>query len=156
MNRLDVLKASLAKKEAKLDERFESRFDLQRQTNGQPMNDKRNGQAFFKKCDKSDDAIRNQMKEVEKTKNAIEREEWKQKHCELVKDRLPAPILELIEQGVLRQWRKFPHICFVEGVEKGRIMWKEGKLLNAYYSSIPTTEQKDKFKNVYNQLKEAI
>jgi len=156
MTRLKILKASLEKKEAKLNERFEVRFDLQRQTNGQPMNDKRNGQAFFKQCNKKDDAIRNQMKEIEKTKEAIEREEYKIKEVEAAKENLPSVVLEAIEQGILKQWRKFPHICFVEGVEKARIIWKDGKLLNSYYLSIPTPEQKEVFKTVYNKLRQAI
>lgn len=48
-NRLQVLENSLVKKEAELQRRFDNHFNTWKQTNGQPMNDKRGGGAFFKR-----------------------------------------------------------------------------------------------------------
>ena len=70
--RLEVLKASLVKKEAELDRRMQAHFDTVKEANGQPLNDKRNGQATLNKWEKQNDAIRNQQAEIEKTKRAIE------------------------------------------------------------------------------------
>ena len=73
--RLEILKESLIKKEQQLEARFDARFKHQEITNGQPMNDKRNGYSWFAKKDKLDDAIRNQMASIEKTKEAIAKED---------------------------------------------------------------------------------
>ena len=54
--RLEVLKASLVKKEAELDRRMQAHFDTVKQANGQPLNDKRNGQATLNKWDKQNNA----------------------------------------------------------------------------------------------------
>jgi len=75
--KLKILKASLINKEAILDQRFETHFASVAQANGQPLNDKRNGQATLNKWDKQSDAIRNQKESIEKTKRAIEKEEGK-------------------------------------------------------------------------------
>ena len=64
--RLEMLKASLVKKEAELDRRMQAHFDTVKQANGQPLNDKRNGQATLNKWEKQNDAIRNQQVEIEK------------------------------------------------------------------------------------------
>ena len=55
--RLEVLKASLVKKEAELDRRMQAHFDTVKEANGQPLNDKRNGQATLNKWDKQNEAI---------------------------------------------------------------------------------------------------
>lgn len=56
--RLGILKASLAKKEARFNERLQHHFDTVAQANGQPLNDKRNGRATLNKWDKQSDAQR--------------------------------------------------------------------------------------------------
>ena len=43
--KLEILKNSLAKKEQELQRRFDVHFATVKQANGQPLNDKRNGQA---------------------------------------------------------------------------------------------------------------
>ena len=150
--RTDVLKASLEKKEAKLNDLFENQFSHWKQTNGQPMNDKRSGASHFKKSDKNDDAIRNQLAEIEKTKKAIEKEAVKVEQSKFVKNSLPPSIVELLDSGKITQWRKFPDTFFVKGVDKGRFQYKDGVLSNRYYRDIPTQEQKAIFKDLYNTL----
>ena len=57
--RLEILKQSLAKKEQELQRRFDEHFATVKQANGQPLNDKRNGQATLNKWEKQNNAIRN-------------------------------------------------------------------------------------------------
>ena len=115
--RFEILKASLAKKEAKFDAKINEHFATVAQANGQPLNDKRNGQATMNQWEKQNNALRNLQAGIEKTKRAIEIEERKIAGIERSKDFIPAEILALAESGELNQWRKYPHIFFVEGVD---------------------------------------
>ena len=76
-NKREILKNSLVKKEKALDEKFDNHFATVRQANGQPLNDKRNGQATLNKWERQSDSIRTQKASIEKTKRAIEIEEGK-------------------------------------------------------------------------------
>ncbi|WP_185246658.1 hypothetical protein [Chryseobacterium bernardetii] len=140
-NRLEILENSLVKKEAELQKRFDNHFDTWKLTNGQPMNDKRSGGAFFKKIEKQNDSIRNQQTSIEKTKNAIEREKGKIANVEA--QSIPAELQELIDSGKITQWRKYPNRFFVVGVEKARLVWleKEKQLAHQYLNQIPNKEQ---------------
>jgi hypothetical protein len=113
--KLEILKQSLAKKEQELQRRFDVHFATVKQANGQPLNDKRNGQATLNKWERQNDAIRTAKESIEKTKRAIEFEEGKIKGVEHVNNFIPKEILELVESGVLVQWRKHPHTFFVAG-----------------------------------------
>jgi hypothetical protein len=76
--KLEILKQSLAKKE----EQLNAKFDTQtvKQANGQPLNDKRNGQATLNKWERQNEGIRQFKKAL--TKQAIEIEEGKIKGVE--------------------------------------------------------------------------
>ena len=154
MSRLDALSASLVKKEARLAALLDSHFDTVKATNGQPMNDKRNGPAHFKKVEQQNDAIRKANAEIDKTKSAIERERLKIAGVGLANETMPKPILDAILSNKITQWRKHPNRFFVFGVEKGRLIWvaKEGKLFSSYTASIPTGEQKQTFQAVAREL----
>jgi len=154
--RLEILNGSLVKKNAKLDTMFSNHFATVREANGQPLNDKRNGQATLNKWDRQSDAIRNQQLEVKKTEEAIEREEGKIIETSVALDVFPVSIKKLIHSGVLIQWRKHPHIMFVDGVDKARILWKGGKLMHKYVSSIKDKDQYRKFAKIFNQLNKEI
>lgn len=154
-NRLDILKASLDKKTAKLDALIQAHFDTVKQANGQPLNDKRNGHATLNKWQKQNDAIARQQAETEKTKRAIEAEEYKIRKCEAAV--YPACFEPLITDGTLVQWRKYPNRFFVRGVDKARIIWDDKKgLLNSYYKAIPNQEQQELFKAVWYRLKDEL
>ena len=151
--RLDILKNSLIKKGTILDSKISNHFSTVALANGQPINDKRNAKAVFKMRNKQNDAIRTQFKEVEKTERAIEREENKIKNIEDYKEHLPSSIVEMIEKGILIQWRKYPRIFFVKGVDKARIFWnKEKKLVSYKFINELQTEQRHVFTNVYRSL----
>lgn len=158
MNRIYILKESLRKKEnnffGKLDELYK---DVKR-TNGQPLNDKKGGDKTFKRWGKYNSQLEKIENEIERTKEAIEREESKNKLVEKEKNNFPNPILTLINEGVLKQWRKYPHILFVEGVEKGRIIWDKDKKLvfHKFFSQIKDVEGKRKFMQIYNYLNKKI
>lgn len=156
--RLEILKASLVKKETLLNEKFDQHFKTVKQANGQPLNDKRNGQATLNKWERQNEALRTLQAGIERTKQAIELEENTIKGVEKTKDLLPKEIQDLIESGELIQWRKYPNICFVKDVAKARIIWDKKKKVVAYkfYSSITDDEQKRVFRFTYNKLALAL
>lgn len=149
--RLEILKASLAKKEAKFNERLQNHFDTVKQANGQPLNDKRNGRATLDKWDKQSDALRALEGSIQRTKDAIEREENKIASASLVT--LPAYMQQAISDGLITQWRKFPRFFFVNGVKHGRIVLDEktGLIAHRYLSKI-SKEEYPIFRDVFNGL----
>ena len=156
--RLEILKASLVKKEAALDAKFTAHFADVKRANGQPLNDKRNGHVTLNRWDKQSDGIRKAQAEIQKTKDAIEFEEGRIRGCEYVKDMLPKEILALVESGELIQWRKHPNTFFVEGVDKARIVWDDNKkqVAHKYTSAITDKDQWSKFVKVFNPLGKAL
>ena len=156
MSRLEILQKSLAKKENVLADKLGAHFDSVKQANGQPLNDKRNGQATMSKWDKQSQGIANQIKEIEKTQNAIEREQAKINGCEAVKSELPQILLDLLADGKITQWRKYPNRFFVVGVEKARMVYdfKTGLISHSYVNQIKDKEQFNAFKELYNHINE--
>lgn len=158
MSRLDILKASLEKKQAKFDKKLDEHFADVRSANGQPLNDKRNGASTMRRWDKQNDSLSNIQKEIEKTKSAIEYEEGKLIDIAGNKSRMPKEITELIDNGTLKQWGKYPHIMFVDGVDKARIIWDDKKkvVMHKFANTLTDKEQRSKFVQVYNSLHAAI
>ena len=70
-SRLEILKVSLEKKERILESRFDSHFEDVKNANGQPLNDKKNGQATLNRWERLSHSIKNQTEEVETSKKAI-------------------------------------------------------------------------------------
>lgn len=154
-NRLEILKNSLEKKEAILNQKFSNHFETVSKANGQPLNDKSNGASTFRKWEKQEDTIRNQLKEIEKTKIAIDKEEDKISGCEMVLRELPQPILDDLQTGKITQWRKFPNRFFVKNGGRGRIIWENNKLLCSYVPEFGTEERKV-FADCFNNLAKKI
>ncbi len=156
--KLEILKNSLVKKEQVLDEKFNIHFATVKQANGQPLNDKRNGQATLNKWERQSDSIRTQKASIEKTKRAIEIEEGKIFEVEHVNTFIPAEILHCVESGELNQWRRHPNTFFVSGVDKARIVWDNKKKVVAhrYAHLITDQEQRSKFVKLYNRLNIAL
>ena len=71
--RMEILQQSLVKKQAAFDKRLQNHFDDVLSANGQPLNDKRNGQATLNRWERQNDGLRSADKEIEKTQRAIER-----------------------------------------------------------------------------------
>lgn len=158
MSRLDILKASLEKKQAKFDRKLNEHFADVKSTNGQPLNDKRNGYSTMKRWDRQNEALFKIQKDIEKTETAIEREESKIRRIDYNKNTMPEEIQKLIDNGTLKQWSKYPHIMFVEGVDKARIIWDDKRkiVMHKFVSSITDIEQRKKFARVYNSLNASI
>ena len=152
--RLKILKNSLTKKEAELDQKFKTHFETVAQANGQPLNDKRNGQATLNKWDRQSDGIRSQKESIEKTKQAIEREEGKICDTEHAKKSFPEPILKMLESGQLIQWRKHPNTFFVKGADRARIVWDNKKkiIFTRYRTQVKDQAQWTLFKTAFNTL----
>ena len=154
MSRLDILKASLEKKEERFKNKLKEHFSDVRGANGQPLNDKRCGRSTMNRWERQNDTLRNLDKEIERTKEAIRDEECKQRYMADVKAGMPKAITDLINDGTLRQWGKYPNILFVDGVDKARIIWdgKKRKVLHKFANAIIDPEQRKKFAGVYNRL----
>tara|TARA_R110000868_G_scaffold17344_1_gene76390 strand:- start:48340 stop:48816 length:477 start_codon:yes stop_codon:yes gene_type:complete len=153
--KLEILKNSLDRKESVLNQKFDSHFVDVKHGNGQPMNDKRNGQATMSRWEKQSDSIRNQLKEIEKTKRAIEIEETKIFGCENILENLPQAFLDCLESGELTQWRKFPNRFFVKNGGRGRIIWENKKLFCSYVPEVGTPER-EFFAACFNKLKNQL
>ena len=154
MSRLEILKKSLAKKEDAFNSKLNSHFEDVKSANGQPLNDKRNGQVTLDRWEKQNNSLRNLENGIKKTKDAIEREELKIANVNQVSQGIPKEILDLVADGTLVQWRKHPNFFFVAGVDKARITWdaKRKVVTHRYLSEIKDQEQWSKFRNAYNNL----
>lgn len=149
--RLEILKASLVKKEARLDERLQTHFDTVAQANGQPLNDKRNGRATLNKWDKQNGGLRALQESIQRTKDAIEREETKIALASMVE--LPAYLQQAIDEGLITQWRKHPRFFFVVGVSGGRIVLdEETGIIGHRYLSKVSKDEYPTFRDVFNKL----
>ena len=154
MARLEILKRSLAKKEEAFNSKLNSHFEDVKSANGQPLNDKRNGQVTLDRWERQNESLRNLENGIKKTKDAIEREESKVANVNQANQDIPKEILDLVADGTLIQWRKHPNFFFVSGVDKARIIWDvERKVVaHRYLSGIKDQEQWSKFRDVYNSL----
>jgi hypothetical protein len=153
--RLTVLEQSLLKKEAAFDAKLDQHFSSVKATNGQPLNDKRNGAATMRRFESQNDSLRKAKDGIERTKNAIERERDKIAYTELVADTLPQVIKDRLADGTLEKWRKHPTTFFVVGVDKARIVvLDDGKTVaHRYLSSITDPDQRRIFARTFNALR---
>ena len=152
--RLEILENSLIKKNALFDEKIKQHFDSVKETNGQPLNDKRNGQATLNKWGRQNNSLHNLKESIAKTERAIDSEEDKIENMESVKETLPTIILDMLESGRLIQWRKHPNTFFVKDVDKARIVWdvKKKKVAHRYSSTITDKVQWKLFAKTFNAL----
>ena len=147
--RLEILESSLAKKNAEFDKKLSSHFASVRATNGQPLNDKRNGAATLDAWDRQNNSLRTLDASIKKTAHAIEREKGRISHVEAFT--IPECLCPLVASGAIRQWRKHPRFFFVEGVEKARIVVRDdGILAHKFVKEIPTQDQYAIFRSVFN------
>lgn len=78
MSKLEISKNKLIRLESELDEAIQDLYDTQKTTNGQPMNDKRNGRAWFRKMEQKENKCRRLRKEIEEQKIRVEKLEYKE------------------------------------------------------------------------------
>lgn len=149
--RLELLQRSLERKQAAFDARLSAHFDAVRATNGQPLNDKRNGAATLRQWERHNDALRAAQASIEVTQAAIEREAATIERIAAVA--LPEAIQSRIDAGELSQWRKHPNTFFVTGVGKARIVLRpDGQVAHRYARCITDPEQRRVFARVYNAI----
>jgi hypothetical protein len=151
---LERLAKSLLKKEAQLAEKLKIHFETVKQANGQPLNDKRNGQATLNRWEQQNNSLKKLQEDVEKTKSAIELEKGTIRVVNSTKKNLPNKITDLLESGELIQWRKYPNIFFVKGVEKARIIWdaKKNIIAHKFANTLTDKEQRKQFAGIFNAL----
>lgn len=154
MSRLEILENSLIKKKDEFNKKLQEHFDTVAKSNGQPLNDKRCGASTIRKWDKQSESLRSLEDSIKKTENAIEIEKSKIRGVELTNEEIPNEILDLVKDGTLTQWRKYPNRFFVNGVDKARIIWdlKTKTLKYQYANRITNKEQYNKFRSVLVDL----
>lgn len=154
MKRLDILKNSLEKKQASFNEKLSIHMDDVKGAMGEPMAGHRGGEKVLRRWDKQHKSLKTLDESIDRTKRAIEREESKSAGVERSKETVPKIFFDLVEQGVLNQWRKHPNIFFVVGVDKARIGWDEKKNVayNRYYRHIENDGQKLAFKEAWKVI----
>ncbi|MCL8204261.1 toprim domain-containing protein [Ligilactobacillus agilis] len=81
--RLRRARQKLARLEGEVSEAGQQVFDHYKQTNGQPMNDKRNGASFFKRANQLEDKAIRLSGEVEKQRERVEALEWQEENRRL-------------------------------------------------------------------------
>lgn len=69
--KLEISKNKLIRLESELEQAQQAAYAHMRQANGQPMNDKRGSDSFFKKRDQLENRIFNKMHEIETQKERI-------------------------------------------------------------------------------------
>ncbi|UOO76513.1 hypothetical protein LVJ85_10955 [Neisseria sp. Dent CA1/247] len=150
--RMDILQQSLAKKQTAFDNKLQAHFDDVQSANGQPLNDKRNGQATMNRWERQNESLLTLQKSIEKTEAAIEREQRKIDH--VARTLIPEFLKPMLEAGEITQWRKYPNRFFVPGVEKARIVWHEDKQ-EFGYSHLQGVKggQYAKFRDTYNHIR---
>ena len=122
MSRLDILKASLEKKQAKFNRKLNEYFSDVKSANGQPLNDKRNGYSTMKHWDRQNDTLSKIQKEIEKTQTAIEREESRIRCIDQTS--VWAPI-RILRAGSPRFWRS-------SALRKSDLDFEEGQTMYIY------------------------
>lgn len=147
--RLNILVNSLTKKEFKFDEKLKDHFQTVAASNGQPLNDKRNGASTLSKWNNQNNALRTLAASIETTKAAIERESAK--IASVVGFDVPLFLQADLDSGAITQWRKYPNTFFVAGVAKGRIVLKDGALFHRYLSMVSKDEYPT-FRDTFNRL----
>jgi len=148
-DRLNILKASLVKKQAQFDSKFQSHMEDVKSANGQPLNDKRDGHKTLSRWDRQNESLRNLDASIKKTEVAIEREESKINYVGLFE--VPKCLVDLLAEGKITQWRKHPNFYFVAGVDRARIhVLDDGRLSHRYVTEIPNQEQYAIFRDVFN------
>ncbi|NCX95785.1 MAG: hypothetical protein EBX41_05120 [Chitinophagia bacterium] len=156
--RLEILKNSLIKKEERQQYLLSQFYGGWHGRQGQPIDlSRKSDRALLNRTDKYDNALRNISAEIQKTKDAIEREEGKLRQVELTNQILPASLLEFVNRGELIQWRKYPNTFFIPGIEKVRLIWKpkENKLFTRYGEYLQKS-QKQEFVNLVQRILDAI
>ena len=110
------------------------------------------------KWERQSESIRNQKESIEKIKRAIEIEEGKIMDVEQTNNFIPIEILDLVEKGELKQWRKHPNTFFVPNVDKARIVWdnKQKVVAHRYAHLITEQEQRTKFVRLCNGLNSVL
>jgi hypothetical protein len=155
--RLEVLEVSLAKKNKAFDERLGAHFDSVKAANGQPLNDKRNGQSTMANWDRQNERLRTLSEGIKTTERAIERERSAVTLAQSALDGLPEAIARRLSDGTLKQWRKHPRTFFVEGVTRARIVaLEDGTVAHRYVQEIADGDQHRLFAKTFNAIRAEV
>lgn len=76
--RIEIAQKKLERLEEEFENKVDDLFQHSKQTNGQPMNDKRNGGSFLNKQNKKEEAVFNKLDEIEEQKERIEKLEYQE------------------------------------------------------------------------------
>lgn len=82
-SRLAQARRKLERLKGELDTSIQATYDHQSLTNGQPMNDKRDGNRFFRKQSQLEDKIFDKMDEIKRQEERIEQLEWQEENKQM-------------------------------------------------------------------------
>ena len=89
--------------------------------------------------------IRAKDAEISQTKKVMQKEKGQ-------KNKLPKIFLDLLAQGKIRRWQRFPDYFFVDGAPFGRIVYRNGKLNYKYSNKNKKSKEYKHFKNIVAQI----
>lgn len=153
--RREILEASLAKKEASFNAKLSEHMEDVIGAQGEPMAGHRRGNQVLARWEKQNSALKRADEGIQKTKAALEREDYRDaRNAEAASTlaNMPLEIQALVSEGVLIQWAKHPTFFFVDGVDKARIRFNNGVLSHRYARQIEDKDQYAKFRDTYNEL----
>lgn len=156
--RLEILNNSLTKKQKIFNDLFIAHTEEVKKAQGEPLRGHRRGNKILKTWEKTAQRLTIKLKEIKKTQRAIDREKYKGKKKEKALMKHQPHIKKMIEDGILSVWRKHERIAFVVGVDRARIYFEEIDSVyyiekHKFYNEIECPEQKEKFKNIYNDIR---
>ncbi len=153
--RREILEASLAKKEASFNAKLSEHMQDVIGAQGEPMAGHKRGDQVLARWRKQESALKRADDGIQKTKTALEREDYRdaiKAEAANVLAKMPLEIQALVSDGVLSQWTKHPTFFFVDGVDKARIRFNDGVLSHRYAGRIEDKNQYAKFRDTYNEL----
>lgn len=151
--KLKNLKSSLDKKERLIDDKIRDHMDGVLETQWQPLQDGGRSSKILSSREKEDNSIRKLKESIESTQYAIAVEEERISETQKMFDSLPKALQDRILSGELTQWRKYPRIMFVNGVDKARINWdaKKGVVVPKFHNRLEGEDRK-RFVAVFNAI----
>ena len=79
-----------------------------------------------------------------------------QKAQKATQNKLPQIFLDLLAQGKIRQWPRFPDYFFVNGAPFGRIVYRSGKLNYKYSNKNKKGKEYRHFVNIVGKIQAAL
>lgn len=145
---IELMEKKLARLEAQFDELYETAPWVW--SGGTPFVENAKGARYKSSCDKHSERmsalrkeIEDQKEKIEKTRDRIALRSIPTKKSEMIilEQGESIALKTLADEGVLTQWKKNPHLFFVNGVGKTALIWANNRVgVSARYPFPPEEE----------------